>query len=42
MPSQTVNTLFTRIFASEAGWLARADLPVGSSVIAMLRKPEAA
>jgi hypothetical protein len=31
--------LLTRIFASEAGWLRRAGLPVGSSVVAALRKP---
>lgn len=42
MPSQTVNGLLRRIFTSEAGWLARADLPIGSSVVAVLRKPGAA
>jgi SAM-dependent methyltransferase len=39
MPSRPLNALLTRIFASEAGWLARASLPVGSSVVAALRKP---
>jgi ubiquinone/menaquinone biosynthesis C-methylase UbiE len=41
MPNQAVNRLFTRIFASESGWLARADLPIGSSVITILQKPSA-
>ncbi len=42
MPNRAINTLLTRIFASEAGWLARANLPIGSSVVAALRKPERA
>jgi ubiquinone/menaquinone biosynthesis C-methylase UbiE len=39
MPSQWVNRLLTAIFASEARWLAVANLPIGSSVVAVLQKP---
>lgn len=42
MPNPVINRLFTRIFAGESGWLARADLPIGASVIAILQKPSAA
>jgi len=39
MPSQWVNRLLTAIFASEARWLAVANLPIGSSAVAVLQKP---
>ncbi|MBI3761717.1 MAG: class I SAM-dependent methyltransferase [Chloroflexi bacterium] len=39
MPSQGINRLMTLIFTSESNWLARANLPIGSSVIAVLQKP---
>jgi SAM-dependent methyltransferase len=39
MPSQWLNRLLTAIFASEASWLAVANLPIGSSAIAVLQKP---
>ena len=42
MPFETINRLLTYVFSSESGWLAHFDLPIGSSVVAVLQRPSAA
>lgn len=40
LPGLGLNYLFSRIFAWEASWLPRRNFPIGSSLLAVGRKPE--
>ncbi|MCC7010831.1 MAG: methyltransferase domain-containing protein [Acidobacteria bacterium] len=39
VPSRPINWLLDRLLAAEAAWLRVADLPVGTSIMAVARKP---
>jgi SAM-dependent methyltransferase len=39
MPSAPINRLLTGLFGAELGWLRRASLPVGVSIVLIARKP---
>lgn len=39
MPGAGVNSLLARIFSAEAGWLKRANLPLGLSILLIARRP---